>query len=105
MACSRASPPLRSPGRSSCARCRRSLLTRGAALSSASSSATGTNAPSVAITLATVLLPIALMLSATVVTTVLKGGDVGAAWKLLATWVAFVGNPSVALLVGTLVAT
>ena len=82
-----------------------SLLTRGAALSSASSPAAGVNAPTVAITLATVLLPIALMLSATVVTTVIKGSDLPAGWQMLATWVAFVGNPSVTLLIGALVAT
>ena len=62
--------------------------------------------PSVAITLAAVLLPIALMLSATVVTTVIKGSDRPCSrWQMLATWVAFVGNPSVTLLIGTLVAT
>ncbi len=82
-----------------------SLLTRGAALSAVSPAATGINAPSVAVTLATVLLPIALMLSATVVTTVKKGATSRAAWKLVVTWVAFLGNPSVSLLIGTLVAT
>ncbi len=82
-----------------------SLLTRGAALSSISSPATAINAPSVTITLATVLLPIALMLSSTVVTTVLKGGNLPAASRPLVTWVVFLGNPSVSLLIGTLVAT
>ena len=81
------------------------LLARGAALSSTSSTATRSYAPSVAITLATVLLPIALMLSATVVTTVIKAADGPAAWQSLATWVVFLGNPSVALLIGTVVAT
>ena len=82
-----------------------SLLTRGAALSSTSSPATGSNAPSVTITLATVLLPIALMLSATVVTTAIKAADVPAVWKLVVTWILFLGNSSVSLLIGTVVAT
>ncbi len=83
-----------------------SLLARGVALGPVSSTAaTVTNPPGVAVTLATVLLPIALMLGATLVTT-LAGGTVvtGAAGALMSTTV-FLGYPAVSLLVGTLVAT
>ena len=82
-----------------------SLLARGAALSSVSAPAAVTNAPSVAVTLATVLLPIALMLGSTVVTTVIKARRCPRCLETLVTWVVFLGNPSVSLLIGTLVAT
>jgi GntP family gluconate:H+ symporter len=52
--------------------------------------------PGVAATLATVLLPVALMLAATVAEPRLAG-PAGA-------WIAFIGNPAVALLIGTLAA-
>jgi GntP family gluconate:H+ symporter len=60
--------------------------------------------PGVAVTLATVLLPIALMLGATTVTAMAGRAPGGAAGPVLGV-VAFLGQPAVALLVGTLAAT
>ncbi len=79
-----------------------SLLARGAALTAAPV-AIATNPPGVAVTLITVLLPIVLMLAATVATSI-AGGRVTAASGTLAATVAFVGTPAVALLAGTVVA-
>jgi GntP family gluconate:H+ symporter len=81
------------------------LLSQGSALSMPPSASAVTNAPSVAITLGTVLLPIALMLGSTVVTAMFTGGDVPAWASKLVTTIAFLGTPAVSLLVGTLVAT
>jgi len=58
--------------------------------------ADGAPPPGVAATLATVLLPVVLMLAATVATPRLTGAP--------AEWVGFIGNPAVALLIGTLAA-
>ena len=82
-----------------------SLLTRGVALTSTSSAPAATNAPSVATTLATVLLPIALMLGSTVVTTLARGGPMTGGAGSLRSCVVFLGYPAVSLLIGTLVAT
>ncbi len=82
-----------------------SLLARGVALGSASSAGAVANAPAVWATLATVLLPIALMLISTVAATWVNGVDGSLAWAGRASWIVFLGNPSVSLLVGTLVAT
>ncbi len=83
------------------------LLARGAALSRRLVAADRCRTHRrVALTLATVLLPIALMLGATVVTSVFNGSDVVPASRpLLASWSMFLGTPSVSLLIGTLVAT
>jgi gluconate:H+ symporter, GntP family len=82
-----------------------SLLTRGNALSTTAASTATTNAPGVAVTLSTVLLPIALMLGATLATTIARGtAPTGVAGTLMSA-VVFLGTPAVALLVGTLVAT
>ena len=81
------------------------LLARGAALSSVSSAPTVTNAPSVAMTLGTVLLPIALMLGSTVVTTLAPSAEMAGVAGTLRSCVVFLGYPAVSLLIGTLVAT
>jgi gluconate:H+ symporter, GntP family len=81
-----------------------SLLTRGTALSSTPSAPAVTNAPSVATTLGTVLLPIALMLGSTVVTTLTRAETTGVAGSLRSC-VVFLGYPAVSLLIGTIVAT
>jgi GntP family gluconate:H+ symporter len=83
----------------------RSLLTRGAALSSESSTPAVSNAPTVAMTLGTVLLPIALMLGSTVVTTLARGAEMTGVAGTLRSGIVFLGSPAVSLLVGTLVAT
>jgi GntP family gluconate:H+ symporter len=83
----------------------RSLLTRGAALSTTAAPTATANAPGVAVTLSTVLLPIALMLGATLSTTLARGtAPAGAAGTLMSA-IVFLGTPAVALLAGTLVAT
>lgn len=83
-----------------------SVLARGVPLGAqATDNPTPADPPGVATTLAAVLLPIALMLGATIATTL--AGEVavsGTAGTLLAA-TAFLGSPAVALLVGTVVAT
>ncbi len=81
-----------------------SILSRGTPLAVPAPPADAAPAPGVAVTLTTVLLPIALMLGATAVTTISNrtpGGAVGA----LLDGMVLLGQPAVALLVGTLVAT
>ena len=83
-----------------------SLLTRGVPLGAqAPDNSTPVDPPGVATTLAAVLLPIALMLGATIATTLAGEAAVsGTAGTLLAT-TAFLGSPAAALLLGTVVAT
>lgn len=81
------------------------LLARGAAVGTPPEAMTVKNAPSVGLTLGTVLLPIALMLGSTVVTTFFTGTDVPASWARVVASLTFLGTPAVALLVGVLVAT
>jgi GntP family gluconate:H+ symporter len=78
-----------------------SLLSRGTPLSVLAPPAGAAPPPGVAVTLATVLLPIALMLAATA-TTAITGAPAGGSRMLDA--VMFLGQPAVALLIGTLVA-
>jgi GntP family gluconate:H+ symporter len=80
-----------------------SILSRGTPLSVPAPPADAAPPPGVAVTLATVLLPIALMLGATAMTAV--SGSPDGATSALADVVAFLGQPAVALLAGTLVAT
>jgi GntP family gluconate:H+ symporter len=79
-----------------------SLLSRGTPLSVLAPPAGAAPPPGVALTLATVLLPIALMLAATA-TTAITGTPAGAGSRVLDA-VLFLGQPAVALLIGTLVA-
>lgn len=83
----------------------RRLLAHGVALASASSSQSAPTTPGVAITLATVLLPIVIMLGSTVVVAANHGTDMSGLAGTLASWTLFLGNPAVSLLIGTLVAT
>ena len=80
------------------------VLARGEPLASASTSAEASNPPTVAATLATVMLPIALMLGATVAGVAAAGTDPPPAVAAALGVLAFVGAPAVSLLVGTLVA-
>jgi GntP family gluconate:H+ symporter len=81
-------------------------LARGHALVPAAAEAPAAAPPSVAVTLATVLLPIALMLGATAVVEVGRGVPLEhGALAAGVGWVVFFGNPAVALLVGALAAT
>jgi GntP family gluconate:H+ symporter len=80
-----------------------SLLARGAPMAVAAPPTDAAPPPGVALTLATVLLPIALMLVATVMSTG-QGGPTGPAGGGRAA-VLFLGQPAVALLVGALAAT
>ena len=83
----------------------RRLLAQGIALTSASSTQNAPTPPGVAITLATVLLPIVIMLGSTVVVAASHGTDMSGLAGTLASWTLFLGNPAVSLLVGALVAT
>jgi GntP family gluconate:H+ symporter len=80
-----------------------SLLARGAPMAVTAPPTDAAPPPGVALTLTTVLLPIALMLMATVLAT-REGSPTGAAGGALAA-VIFLGQPAVALLVGALAAT
>jgi GntP family gluconate:H+ symporter len=82
-----------------------SLLTRGTPMSVPAPPAGAAPPPGVAVTLAAVLLPIALMLGATAVGTVSNGTTLDGAGGAVSGAVLFLGQPAVALLVGTLVAT
>lgn len=79
-----------------------STLAKGQAIVPTAASTAGAPPPSVGVTLVTVLLPIALMLGSTLLL-VASGG----AWTSGATarWIGFFGQPAVALLIGTLLAT
>lgn len=82
-----------------------STITRGAPLVSASEPDDASTPPGVVTTLATVLLPIALMLGATAVASAAPQSPAGAPLTSPVGWLLFAGQPAVALLIGTLVAT
>jgi GntP family gluconate:H+ symporter len=81
-----------------------SLLSRGTPLSVLAPPAGAAPPPGVALTLATVLLPIALMLAATAITAMTGTGVPAGARSRMLDAVMFLGQPAVALLIGTLVA-
>lgn len=81
------------------------LLARGVPLGSAASGVPVANPPGVLVTLATVLLPIVLMLGATLVTAVAGSATPQGPGGTLLSWTMFAGTPAVALLGGVLVAT
>lgn len=81
------------------------MLSRGTALTASPAGAEARHPPGVAATLLTVLLPIVLMLAATAMAQAFRSTGASGPAALIAPYVMFVGSPSVALLIGTLVAT
>jgi GntP family gluconate:H+ symporter len=82
----------------------RAVLDRGTALTPAAAESTAANPPGVAVTLATVLLPIVLMLGATALAELVRGATLAGPRATAVSWVVFLGQPPVSLLAGVVVA-